>query len=568
MSVVRKLVAVLGLKYNKGSFIEANATLNTIKDTMGAIVDLFNIGSKVLEEFLVVAARREALEVSFGVLFNNVELGKQKLAELDKFAAETPLSVAQVRKNAVMLTAMGTSVSELIPEMKVLSNITAAFPNLTLERLALNFGQVRAQGHLTGREWRDFAVGGIDVLTPIGKKLGKTKTELRDMMSKRLISFDMVKAAFVEMTKEGGLAHKMLEKQAETAKGMWAILKSNILLVKEAIGDAILPIFKKMLKEIIAWVKANKDLIVEALLIYFKTLAYFAKTFFWLLKQIIKLLPDLKNVVRALKAIVGLAALIGLGALAFQASGMPLTLSRIVFWLGLIAKKLLLIGIRLAVIMAPILWIAAKFAAIGAAIAAIVLFFESADLFFRGLREGFETKTIFGDMFKDMPVVLALMEPIIAGLRVISALFLSIFTDYEFKEIFDDAVVKNFSKTVRKSWSAAIDWIKQAFIDLWDTVAFHMEIAFANLIERVIGRINFIVEKVNAVTGVLPFGDALKIEKIAEREAVGATFDPGDKYVTNYINASVAEGESGNFMRQINDASDEFNPGPMSYVEE
>jgi len=565
--IVRKLVAVLGLKYNKGSFTEVNATLNTIKDTMGAVVDLFNMASKAFEEFLVVAARRESLEVSFGVLFNNVELGKQKLAELDRFAAETPLSVAQVRKNAVMLTAMGSSMKELIPEMKMLSNITEAFPNLTLERLALNFGQVRAQGHLTGREWRDFAVGGIDVLTPIGKKLGKTKTELRDMMSKKLISFDMVKAAFQEMTKEGGMAYMMLEKQAKTARGMWMILKSNVLLIKEAIGKELLPTFKKMLDSLIKWVKLNKDLIVEAVLMYLNTLLFFMKGIVWVIRMIVKLGPAFKDIVEALKVFLLLVGTISLGAVTAQFYGLIAGVGGLSASLWAATRALDAFLIKMTLALTPFVKAAGIFAAIGLGILLLITFFESADLYFRGLFEGFETKTVFGDIVEQIPILKGLIWPLIAALRVLVGLFLVLTTDMTWEQLANDAVIKKFSEAVREGFSLIGNYLETAFMTAWDTVTIYIQESFENVVNWFIDKLNFMINSINAVSGILPYGERLQISNIQQMETSMYTPAQGTKNVTNHIYANVAEGESGKFMSYINEAADEFNSGPMSYVE-
>ena len=69
-----------------------------------------------------------------------------------------------------------------------------------MSRLALNYGQVITQGHLTGRELRDFQVNGVPILEALSESLGKTKSEIKDMISSGEISANDVTRAFDVMT--------------------------------------------------------------------------------------------------------------------------------------------------------------------------------------------------------------------------------------------------------------------------------------------------------------------------------------------------------------------------------
>lgn len=79
------------------------------------------------------------------------------LENLSDFAANTPFEIPEIRQNAKQLLAMGVSAENIIPTLKALGDV-ASGTGANFTRLALNYGQVITQGHLTGRELRDFAV--------------------------------------------------------------------------------------------------------------------------------------------------------------------------------------------------------------------------------------------------------------------------------------------------------------------------------------------------------------------------------------------------------------------------
>jgi len=137
---------------------------------------------------------------------------------LIEFAKVTPFSLLEVQQGTKQLLAMGASFDQVLPEMKMLGDISAGLA-VPMERLILNFGQVRVQGKLTGRELRDFSVAGVPLLETLSDTMGKTKKELIGMVSAGEIGFPEVKKAFSAMTEEGGRFFKLMEQQSLTVGG-------------------------------------------------------------------------------------------------------------------------------------------------------------------------------------------------------------------------------------------------------------------------------------------------------------------------------------------------------------
>jgi len=169
---------------------------------------------------VMAAADFEYTTVAFTTMVNSAEVAGELLVDLAELAKKSPFGLKEVETNAKMLLAMGSSVNEVIPEMTMLGDIASGL-GVPLERLAYNFGQVRTQGKLTGRDLRDFAMAGVPIMEALADNLGVAKDEISDMVSAGKISFDDVRSAFAEMSGEGGRFFNLMEKESHTFKGKY-----------------------------------------------------------------------------------------------------------------------------------------------------------------------------------------------------------------------------------------------------------------------------------------------------------------------------------------------------------
>ena len=92
------------------------------------------------------------------------------MKDLNNFSLRNGIDPQVVRENAKQLTAMGIAAEKTIPTMDALGNVSAAL-NVPLERLALNYGQVKTQGKLTGVDLRDFLRAGVPLIQELAKNL-------------------------------------------------------------------------------------------------------------------------------------------------------------------------------------------------------------------------------------------------------------------------------------------------------------------------------------------------------------------------------------------------------------
>lgn len=210
------------------------------------------IGSRIVDlgkRVIQLADNYEQAKISFTTMLGSADKAESLLSKLSSFAKQTPFELTDVRENAKQLLAMGISADHIIPTMKALGDVSAGL-GVPMERLALNYGQVITKGKLAGQELKDFTTAGVPLLDELSKNLGKSKTEIQDMISKGQISADMVTEAFKTMTSEGGRFADLMAKQSGTLSGM----RSNFSDTLAGIGEKIWLFLLPWLKESVDWI--------------------------------------------------------------------------------------------------------------------------------------------------------------------------------------------------------------------------------------------------------------------------------------------------------------------------
>jgi len=202
-------------------------------------------GAAAIGGLVKLAGQFEMTNIAFTTMLGSGEKAEKMLADLAKFAAKTPFTITGVEQNAKQLMAMGIETEKLLPTLKSLGDISAGL-NVPLERVALNFGQVKVQGKLTGRELRDFSVAGIPLIAELAKNLNKAESEIKDMVSAGDIGFADVEKAFTTMTSEGGRFENLMDAMSGTLPGKISNIKDSFQILGREMGQVFLPIATKV----------------------------------------------------------------------------------------------------------------------------------------------------------------------------------------------------------------------------------------------------------------------------------------------------------------------------------
>lgn len=201
------------------------------------------------------AAEFEQAKIAFGVFVGDMGKGVKIFNDLVQFAAKTPLNLSGIQRSAQILLATGTEADKLMGILKNLGDVSRG-DSAILQRLALNLGQVKAQGKLTGRELRDFAVAGVPLVQVLAAQYGKTTAQIKKMVSAGRIGFKDVVQAFQAMSGEGGKFENLLSKMSQTLTGKWTTAVDNVRIALASFIDPIKPQLKIILDFVIKFAQA------------------------------------------------------------------------------------------------------------------------------------------------------------------------------------------------------------------------------------------------------------------------------------------------------------------------
>lgn len=238
-----------GLTQNKQAVTLLQGALGKLAVGFSAITitnEIFELGKAAVET----AGKFEKLAVSFEVLSGGAEAGKKLTNQIIELAAKTPLTTEALSDGARTLLSFGEASNEVINDLKLLGDITGGDVQ-RMQSLTLAFAQVGSTGKLAGQELLQMINAGFNPLAIISEKTGKSMAQLKDEMSKGLITFNDVKEAMIAATSEGGRFYGMMNKQSETLDGRISTLSDNWDLLNKKIGDKFLPYIKEAINKLI-----------------------------------------------------------------------------------------------------------------------------------------------------------------------------------------------------------------------------------------------------------------------------------------------------------------------------
>lgn len=145
-------------------------------------------------------------------------------------AVVSPFQFKELASYTKQLSAYSIPYEELYDTTKRLADISAGV-GVDMGRIILAYGQVRSAAFLRGQELRQFTEAGIPLVDELAKKFteltGKATSagDVFDKISRKEVSFGMVKDVLWDLTNEGGKFYNMQEALAESLAGKWSNLQ-------------------------------------------------------------------------------------------------------------------------------------------------------------------------------------------------------------------------------------------------------------------------------------------------------------------------------------------------------
>lgn len=211
-------------------------TLFTTYVSIFAVKSFIQNLSRVRGEF-------ENQQIALRAILRDAEAADRIFGQIKSFAVVSPFEFKDLVGYAKQLSAFQVPVNELFETTKRLADVSAGL-GVGMDRIILAYGQVRSAAVLRGQELRQFTEAGIPLVDELAKKFSELEGrvvsagDVFEKISNRMVSFEMVKEIFEDMTNEGGMFYMMQEKQAESLKGKIANLADAYDIMLNDIGQA------------------------------------------------------------------------------------------------------------------------------------------------------------------------------------------------------------------------------------------------------------------------------------------------------------------------------------------
>lgn len=207
-----------------------------------AVYASFSAVGNFLRNIREVTAQFELQRISLGAILQDQSKANLLIADLKALALTSPVKFLDLTKYTKQLAAYKIGYDDLFETTKRLTDVSVGL-GVSMDRIILMYGQIRATGYLRASEVRQATEAGIPLVEELAKKLSAANGEMvsvaqvMDMISKRQISFEQVKEVFDDMTDKGGIFYNMQEKQGNTLYGMWEKLGDAASMMYDEIGN-------------------------------------------------------------------------------------------------------------------------------------------------------------------------------------------------------------------------------------------------------------------------------------------------------------------------------------------
>ena len=190
-----------------------------------------------ISQMIAVRSEFQQLEISFGTMLKSKEKANELMAQLTDLAAKTPFGLQEVSEGAKRLLAFQVPAQEVTETLRRMGDVAAGL-GVPMGQLIHVYGQVKAQGKLMTNDLYQFMNAGIPIIAELSKVVGKSETEIKDMVSAGKIGFPEVQAVIKNMTSEGGLFFNLMAEQSKSLGGQISNLQDNFDQMLNEIGKA------------------------------------------------------------------------------------------------------------------------------------------------------------------------------------------------------------------------------------------------------------------------------------------------------------------------------------------
>ena len=188
-----------------------------------------------VSQVIEVRSQFQQLEISFGTMLKSKEKANALMAQMTELAAKTPFGLQEVSEGAKRLLAFQVPAEEVTETLRRMGDVASGL-GVPMGQLIHVYGQVKAQGKLMTNDLYQFMNAGIPIIAELSKVVGKSETEIKDMVSAGKIGFPEVQAVIKNMTNEGGLFFNLMAEQSKSLGGQISNLGDSFDQMLNEIG--------------------------------------------------------------------------------------------------------------------------------------------------------------------------------------------------------------------------------------------------------------------------------------------------------------------------------------------
>lgn len=220
-----------------------------VQAVMGNISALKNAAVGAFNAVIKPAAEVEQYMVRFKTMLGSAEKAAGYMAELRKYASQTPFALGDIADAAGVLLSFGTEAQKSHEILRQLGDV-AAVTGGSLKELAMIYGKVAAVG-LETESVNQLAERSVNVRALLAARDGITAAEVQKRISAKQYGIADLDYVLRTTTGAGGTHQGGAAAQAQTLNGALSTLSDNINDIAVAIGDKFAPAVKQMADEVV-----------------------------------------------------------------------------------------------------------------------------------------------------------------------------------------------------------------------------------------------------------------------------------------------------------------------------
>lgn len=214
------------------------------------------------KQALKLSSDAEQAQIAFTTMLGSADKAQKFIAQLTKFAADTPFELPQLRTASKRLLAFGFAADQVLPMLTAVGNAASGLGLGAegIDRITLALGQMHAKGKVQGDELLQLTEAGINASAILADKMKISQAQVMKLVSKGVIPADKAIQALIDgMNKE---FPNMMDKQSKSLQGLWSTIHDTFdSQILKKWGDGLAQTLKPRFDALVTWINNNSTTI-------------------------------------------------------------------------------------------------------------------------------------------------------------------------------------------------------------------------------------------------------------------------------------------------------------------